>query len=219
MKKRAAVRGASRRGERLARKRLAKARGTVMQAGEVLRHLPGYGQNKFVRVKDISNSEARFSNRKRPDGWLTPTARHLINTHLQGLKNRMKLLPVTDVVLELNQFAFMAMDNPAIQRWQYQKGPLYQQGSIREAVVAMQNGHCLFCDQPIDEIHHHDPQHQNGRNTLANQVGLCDKHHQLVHNDQEWADKLDALPCKTQQEVWCSVRAESGNSLYSEGTG
>jgi hypothetical protein len=196
MKKRATVRGASRRGERLARKRLAKANGTMVKDGEALRHLPGYGKNKFVRVKDIVNTQARFSNRKRSDGWLTPTASHLVNTHLQGLKNRMKILPVTDVVLELNKFAFMAMDNPDIQRWQYQKGSLYQQGSIREAVYAMQDGHCLFCDQPIDELHHHDPRHQNGSNTFANQVGLCDEHHKLVHNEQEWADKLDALHAK-----------------------
>lgn len=56
-----------------------------------------------------------------PDG--TPPG---AKTHLNGLKNRMKRLPITDAVIELNKFAFMAMDNPDIKRWQYQQGPLYQ---------------------------------------------------------------------------------------------
>jgi hypothetical protein len=29
------------------------------------------------------------------------------------------------VVVELNRFAFMAMDNPNIRRWEYQQGPQY----------------------------------------------------------------------------------------------
>lgn len=145
MKKRAAMRRASRRGERLARKRLSKANNTTMKGGRVLRHLPGYGVDKTVPVKDIINTEARFSNRSRPEGWLTPTARHLVQTHLQGLKNRMKRLPITDAVVELNRFAFMAMDNPDIKRWQYQKGPLFGKGSVKDSVYDIQDGHCLFC--------------------------------------------------------------------------
>ncbi|MDO9492651.1 RRXRR domain-containing protein [Acetobacterium sp.] len=191
MKKRAAMRRASRRGERLARKRLARANQTTMKGGKVLRHLPGFGDGKTVPVKDIINTEARFSNRSRPEGWLSPTARHLVQTHLQGLKNRMKRLPITDAVVELNKFAFMAIDNPDIKRWQYQHGPLFGKGSVNEAVYEMQGGHCLFCRQPIAHYHHHDPQHRNGSDTLANKVGLCENHHTLVHNDQEWADKLD----------------------------
>lgn len=193
MKKRAAMRRASRRGERLARKRLARAHQTIMKPGQKLRHLPGFGDGKTVPVKDIINTEARFSNRTRQAGWLTPTARHLVQTHLQGLKNRMKRLPITDAVVELNKFAFMAMDNPDIRRWQYRQGPLYGKGSVKEAVSEMQDGHCLLCRQPIDHYHHHDPQHRNGSNTLGNLVGLCENHHTLVHNDPKWADKLDTM--------------------------
>ena len=53
-------------------------------------------------------------------------------------------LPIIDVVLELNKFAFMAMDNPGIQRWEYQKGPLHGYGSVEAAVYAQQDGHCMY---------------------------------------------------------------------------
>ena len=99
-------RQASRRGERLARKRLAKRLGTTMKA-VMERMLPGY--EKPVKVKDIINTEARFNNRKRPAGWLTPTARQLLQTHLNLAKKVMKILPVTRVALEINRFAFMAL--------------------------------------------------------------------------------------------------------------
>ena len=72
MRKRRENRQASRRGERLVRKRLAKRLGTTTKK-LLNRTLPGY--EKPVRVKDIINTEARFNNRFRPKGWLTPTAR------------------------------------------------------------------------------------------------------------------------------------------------
>ena len=192
MKKRATTRNASRNGEREVRKRRAIKQHTVMPCKQKLRHLPGYSEDKTVCVKNIINTEARYCNRKRSPKWLTPTARHLVATHVQGLKNRMKYLPITDAVIELNKFAFMAMDNPDIKRWQYQKGPLFGHGDVKTAVSAMQEHHCLFCKQAITQYHHHDPQYKNGSNTIANIVGLCDKHHTLVHNEQKWADKLDS---------------------------
>lgn len=72
MRDRASHRRASRRGERLARKRLAKKLGTTMKH-LLNRKLPGYTEGTLL-VKDIINTEAKFNNRKRPAGWLTPTA-------------------------------------------------------------------------------------------------------------------------------------------------
>jgi hypothetical protein len=80
-------RQASRRGERLARKRLAKQLGTTFK-GLMERILPGC--DRPVKLKDIINTEARFNNRKRPDGWLTPTAEQLVRTHLNIVLNHGK---------------------------------------------------------------------------------------------------------------------------------
>ena len=175
---------------RCKRQRRAKAAGTVSPKEEFQRLLPGY--ETPITCKGIRNKEARFNNRRRPAGWLTPTANHLLLTHLNLVRKLQKYLPITDVVLELNRFAFMALDNPHIKRWQYQRGPLYGKGSVEEAVSAMQDGKCLFCANSIDHYHHVVPRHQNGSETLENRVGLCKLHHRLVHTEEAWVEKLAA---------------------------
>ena len=208
MKKRKDSRRARRtNGRRCRRQRRAKANGTISkkcvkqttaqngsvskrakEIGVIKRHLPGC--EKEVLCIGIKNKEAKFSNRVKPEGWLTPTANQLLQTHINLVKKIQKFLPISDVVLEVNKFAFMQLDNPNIQKWQYQQGPLYQKASLEEAVSEMQEHHCLFCKKPIDHYHHVVPQHKNGSNTIGNIVGLCAKHHDLVHKDTTWQKKL-----------------------------
>ena len=172
------------------RRRRARAAEATASMPVIERRLPGCDEP--IQCHDIRNKEARFNNRRRPEGWLTPTANHLLLTHLNLVRKLQKYLPITDVVLELNRFAFMAMDHPNIQRWQYQRGPLYGQGSVKDAVFALQEGHCLLCKGGIDHYHHVVPRHKGGSETLENRVGLCEKHHDLVHKDEAWMQKLAA---------------------------
>lgn len=189
MKKRAAFRRNHRTlDRRRKRQRRAKAAGTTIADGSAERLLPGY--EKPIVCHYIRNKKARFNNRCRPAGWLTPTANHLLQTHINLIAKVAKFLPITKVVVELNRFAFMAMDNPNIRRWEYQQGPLYGLGSVEDAVYAQQDGRCLFCKKPIDHYHHVVPRRKNGSETLANRCGLCAKHHALVHTDKAWAGKL-----------------------------
>lgn len=132
-------------------------------------------------------------NRARTKGWLTPTANQLLQSTISLVRKVCKFLPVTDVVLELNEFAFMAMDDPGIQRWEYQKGPLYGYGSVEAAVYTQQDGHCIFCEQAIAHCHHVIPASEGGSDTLENRAGLCGGHHDLVHKEQSWTDKLAEL--------------------------
>ena len=194
-------------GRRCRRQRRAKANGTISkkcvkqttaqngsvskrakEIGVIKRRLPGC--EKDVLCIGIKNKEAKFTNRARPEGWLTPTANQLLQTHINLVKKIQKLLPISDVVLEVNKFAFMRLDNPDIQKWQYKQGPLYQKGNLENAVSEMQEHHCLFCEKLIDHYHHVVPQSENGSNTIANIVGLCAEHHNLVHKDAAWQKKL-----------------------------
>ena len=158
------------------------------EIGVIKRHLPGC--EKEILCIGIKNKEAKFNNRTRPEGWLTPTANQLLQTHINLVKKIRKFLPISDVVLEINKFAFMQLDDPNIQKWQYQQGPLYQKASLEEAVSEMQEHHCLFCKKPIANYHHVVPQSENGSKTIGNIVGLCTKHHDLVHKDTVWQKKL-----------------------------
>ena len=99
MEKRRQCRRASRNGERKARQRLAKKYGTMIQAGMRMRKLPQYAADAFITCKVIRNTQARFCNRRRLDGWLTPSARHLVQTHINLVHKVQKYLPVTDVAI------------------------------------------------------------------------------------------------------------------------
>lgn len=189
MQERKVHRQQSRRGERLARKRLAKRLGTTTK--RILdRILPGYEEP--VKVKDIINTEARFNNRKRPEEWLTPTARQLLETHIHLMEQVCRILPVSDVVLEVNKFAFMAMDHPGVKRLDYKSGPLKGFGSVKEAVFAMQDGRCMLCGGEITQYHHIVPRAKGGSNTIANLAGLCDHCHEFVHKEEKSATRLES---------------------------
>lgn len=187
MKERSAHRHASRNGERRRRVRRAKFHGTTFERGNHFRKLPKCKEK--VLVRDIINTEARFCCRTRKEGWLTPTANQLLQTHISAIKQAMKILPIKDVVIEINKFDFVRLKNPNIQAWQYGNGPLFQT-TLHDAISEQQDHHCLLCNSPIEHYHHIVHQANNGSNTIDNMVGLCKKHHDLIHKKQEVEDEV-----------------------------
>lgn len=184
-------RQASRRGERKARQRLAKKYGTMIKAGMAMRKLPQYAADKFVTCKFIRNTEARFCNRKRCSDWLTPTVNHLVQTHLNVIKKISRYLPVTDIAIEVNRFAFMQMENPNASGVDFQNGPLRGFDDVKAAIREQQNNKCLMCKNDIKHFHHMVPRSRGGSDTIQNQVGLCPKCHSKVHTDPAFKKKLE----------------------------
>lgn len=178
MQERAGFRRTSRRGERLARKRLARKLGTTTKFLEG-RLLPGC--DGPVMLKDIINTEARFNNRKRPAGWITPTVRQLVQTHVNMINRIRKIIPVNNWVLETNKFAFMLMEDGTVSGTNYHNGKLKGFKSVYDYVTYQQNGKCALCGKPIEHHHHIVPRSHGGSNRPENIVGLCNKCHDGVH--------------------------------------
>lgn len=176
-------------GRRVKRQRRAKANGTVNENGIITRVLPQ--TETPIECKLIKNKEARFCNREREPGWLTPTANQLLLTHLNLVTKIEQILPISKIALEINKFAFMELDDHNIRPWEYQHGPLFGFESRDDAVYALQEGKCLLCGKPLIEHYHHViPKHEHGSDTIANIVGLCSGCHDLVHRDARAKDKL-----------------------------
>ena len=190
MSDRKAHRQASRRGERKARQRLAKKYNTMIKAGMIMRKLPQYAADKFVTCKFIRNTEARFCNRKRCQDWLTPTVNHLVQTHLNVVKKINKYLPITDIAIEVNRFAFIQMKNPDASGVDFQNGPLKGFDDIKAAIREQQHGKCLMCKNDIEHFHHIIQRSKGGSDTIKNLAGLCKKCHAKVHTDAEFQAKL-----------------------------
>ena len=159
-----------------------------------MRILPSY--QKPAILHDITNTEARFSNRNREKGWLTPTANQLLQTMINLVRLVMKILPVTDVVIELNRFDIAGMDHPDWEGQDYCHGPLHgyegrnRKEKLHAAVDGLQNGHCIFCRKKIEHYHHITPVSRGGRDVVANTAGLCAGHHDQVHKNHAMFEEL-----------------------------
>ncbi len=187
MSERKQHRQASRRGERLRRKRRAAKCGTVTEFPEG-RTIPGC--EKPVMMKDIINTESRFANRKRQPGWITPTVRQLVQTHLNMVRKICRILPVTDWTIEANRFAFMRMGDGSIRGVDFQNGRLKGYKDTHEYIYAMQDGKCACCGSKIEHFHHLTPRSKGGSDTPENLVGLCNSCHTKVHTGELSLEKI-----------------------------
>ena len=187
MARRRMYRHASRRGERLRRKRRAKKCGTLMKCGQMERKLPGY-KNGRVLINGIRNTEARFNNRHRKRGWLTPTARHLLLCHENIVKYLEKILPIAELSIEVAKFDFVAMSFPKARYQMYGNGPMKGHDTQLEALKDIQKGKCLLCGKgPVEHKHHMVPRSLGGSDTIDNLAGLCTACHDKVHQRQDKA--------------------------------
>ena len=143
------------------------------------------GAENPVTHKIIQGKEGKFNNRKREEGWQTPSGRQLIQMHMRALENACKILPVTDFFLERNAFDFQRLENEDIKRWEYGKGPLYGYKSYKDYIWDAQHGKCLLCDKnKIDYYHHINPQKDGKYDHVSNIAGLCHECHYGRHGSR-----------------------------------
>lgn len=148
-----------------------------------------------VEHKIIRGKEGKFANRKRLDGWITPSARQLVQMHMHVLKDMRKILPISHVTLERVAFDFQKLENEDINDWN--RGKLYGYKTAHDYIDDVQGGKCLCCRKnKIDFYHHIVPRRKGGSDKVSNFAGLCrDCHYgpKGVHNCQETQDRLPEL--------------------------
>lgn len=104
MKDRAAYRRERRRHRRQRKQRAARRNNTELKSGKPCIALGNKqsmsvsikypGANEPTEHKVIRGKEGKFNNRKREDGWLTPSARQLIQMLMCVVEDTIKILPV-----------------------------------------------------------------------------------------------------------------------------
>jgi hypothetical protein len=147
-----------------------------------------------ITHKVIKGKEAKFANRKVKKGWITPSARNLVEIHANVVKKIGKFLPINNVIIENNVFDFQKLEDCNIKAWQYSKGPLYGFRDYNDYIIKQQNNKCLLCQEnPVEHCHHIIPKHRNGSDSVANIAGLCNKCHTLVHTKASYEKKLLSL--------------------------
>ena len=135
------------------------------------------------RNRNIRYRQARFLNRKRPDGWLAPSLRHRILTIETWVKRLQKFAPLDSIAQELVKFDTQAIQNPEISGIEYRAGTL-KGYECREYLLEKWNRQCAYCDVkdvPL-EIEHIQPKSQGGSDRISNLCLACHKCNQRKGN-------------------------------------
>ena len=167
---------------------------TTFSEGDKRKYLIA-GTEKALVCKWIKPKLVRFNNRRRPKGWLTPTARHLLQTHINLIESIAKRLPLHQVIVEYGKFDIQKLDNPQIEGEMYQNGRKKGYANAPEYVLCRDRHTCCRCKKKQIElqVHHVIWESNGGAHTPENLLTLCGKCHRLVHEKPKIDAKIKQL--------------------------
>lgn len=128
--------------------------------------------------------KARFDNRRKGEGWLAPSIRQKIETHLNVVKKVCQILPVSKITVEVASFDIQKIKNPDIQGEEYQQGEQLGFWNVREYVLFRDNHTCQCCkgknkDKRLNV--HHIESRKTGGDAPNNLITLCETCHTDYH--------------------------------------
>jgi len=123
----------------------------------------------------------RVSSKKK--GWLAPSIKHRLDSHIRLIEQIKKLLPVSEIAVEVANFDTQKMQNPEISGIEYQQGAL-QGYAIREYLLDKWGRKCAYCGKanvPL-EIEHIIPKSRGGTSRVSNLTIACHRCNQKKGN-------------------------------------
>jgi len=126
--------------------------------------------------------QSRFLNRKKNKGWLAPSIQHRLDSHLRIINFVKRLLPISEIVIEVAAFDIQKIKNPSIEGKDYQNGEQKDFWNVREYVLYRDKHTCQYCHvkDTILEVHHIISRSTGGSNSPDNLITLCIKCHQKI---------------------------------------
>ena len=131
----------------------------------------------------------RFNNRRasKRAGWLAPSVRQKVHSHLKAVQDICRILPVTSVTVEVAQFDTQWLKNPDITGTDYQHGPQLGFWNVREYVLFRDNHQCQHCHgkskDSILNVHHLESR-KTGGDSPDNLITLCESCHKAFHRGE-----------------------------------
>lgn len=157
-------------------------RNDVVNLLSTRRELRRTRRNRKTRYRKV-----RFDNRKKKDGWLAPSIKQKVESHLKVIRLAHKLLPITKTTIEVAQFDAQKIKNPDIKGDEYQQGEQIGFWNVREYVLARDGHRCVHCKgkskDPILNVHHLESR-KTGGNSPSNLVTLCETCHKAYHRGE-----------------------------------
>jgi hypothetical protein len=126
--------------------------------------------------------QPRFLNRtkSKKKGWLAPSIRHKVDTHIRLIDKLKTILPITKVIVEVAKFDTQKLQNADIKGKEYQQGQMQGYDNLRAFILHRDNYTCQICKKKngIMNIHHIIHKSKGGSNRPANLVTV----HKLCHD-------------------------------------
>ena len=153
-------------------------RNDISKLLDARRELRNSRRNRKTRYR-----KKRFDNRKRDKGWLAPSVRQKVETHLTTVDKVMKMLPVSRIRVETASFDIqkikaMEEGRPLPEGTCYQQGELFGFANLREYCFWRDNYTCQWCQGKSGSkiLHMHHWNYWNGDHTdkPSSVITLCD---------------------------------------------
>jgi len=136
------------------------------------------------RFRKTRYRKPRFDNRRKKEGWLAPSIRNKVDSHIKVIRLVHSLLPVTKTIIEVAQFDAQKIKNDAIQGVEYRQGEQMGFWNVREYVLARDNHQCQHCKgksgDKVLNVHHLESR-KTGGNAPNNLITLCETCHKAYH--------------------------------------
>jgi len=134
-----------------------------------------------IRRNRLRYRKPKFNNRvsSKKEGWLAPSIKHKLDSHIRFIEYLKKVLPITKVIVEVANFDTHKIKNPEVEGIDYQKGE--QQGfyNLREYILHRDNYTCQLCGRKdtVLEVHHIGYWKHDRTDRPSNLITLCTKCH------------------------------------------
>lgn len=139
------------------------------------------------RSRKTRYRKPRFDNRLRKEGWLAPSIRNKVESHLKVIRFVHYLLPITKTIIEVAQFDAQKIKNDMIQGVEYQHGEQKGFWNVREYVLARDGHKCQNCKgksgDKILSVHHLESR-KTGGDSPNNLITLCETCHKAYHRGE-----------------------------------
>jgi hypothetical protein len=149
------------------------------------------GSKKIIRLLSVSAEDAipkaalpnlmprfrKMGQKRKPPGWLSPSANSLLNAYYRGIKEIGSYVPISLVRLEVAAFDTQKLEDPTIHGVGYQKPALYAKQNRKDFVIARDGWRCVYCgvnNVPLTQDHIQ-PQSKGGPDRIGNLVACCFK--------------------------------------------
>jgi hypothetical protein len=155
----------------------------------------------------------RFDNRRRQDGWLTPTMTSKLATHIREIKYVESILPITATKIEIASFDIHKLTNPDVTKWTYQKGRQKDFYNVKAFVLSRDKHTCQKCGDDKNgtklHVHHIVFRSNSGTDSPDNLVCMCELCHDKLHKSKNPENESLKLQTKRKTNTTDAVQVST----------